>query len=334
MSGFFLLRRGWRSNPAFQDEPCTEREAWVCLIEEAAYSARRKRVGKIVVDVERGQIAASTRFLADAWRWAHSKVRRYLDRLEREEMVSLATDQGLTIITLCNYEKHQSIEQDTDDEAGTAPAQGVKRSRSETGTPARRKPAQASHSKETENGVKRHSSGTASDTEAAQLRHSSGTNYNEGNKGNEGKDIPVADATEPAEPATAPPQPQQQAEMVLGGPDPTPGQPVDLKAVIFGACLVWLTGATGKPQDKLRPALGRLCSRYGDGAVLEVLQNAARASPVDPIAWIHDVIRRDYEEINGTGTYSRKREKLSPHQALFEAGALVDAQLREEKRIN
>lgn len=123
MSGFYLMHRGWRDNPVFKDEPCSEREAWLWMIEEAAYQDRRKRVGSTIVTVRRGQIATSTRFVADAWGWTHSKARRFLERLENEGMIGTATDTGVTVITLCNYERFQAPDQGADTLIGIAPAQ-------------------------------------------------------------------------------------------------------------------------------------------------------------------------------------------------------------------
>lgn len=66
--------------------------------------------------------------------------------------------------------------------------------------------------------------------------------------------------------------------------------PLDLKSQIFGPCLDWLAKQSGKSESKLRPMVGRWCSRYGDGGTLDGLVAAARASPVDPIAWIEGVL--------------------------------------------
>lgn len=123
MSGFYLMHRGWRHNPIFKDEPYTEREAWEYLIEEAAYQDRRKRVAGVIVDVKRGQVAASTRFLAEAWGWAHSKARRFLERLEKEAMIGTASDTGITVISICNYEKYQAPDIECGTLSDTAPAQ-------------------------------------------------------------------------------------------------------------------------------------------------------------------------------------------------------------------
>lgn len=68
-------------------------------------------------------------------------------------------------------------------------------------------------------------------------------------------------------------------------------QPKPLKAAIFGECLVWLSGAANRPADKLRSHLGKLCQQFGDGAVLEVLIEAQKESPLDPSAWIEGALR-------------------------------------------
>ena len=59
-----------------------------------------------------------------------------------------------------------------------------------------------------------------------------------------------------------------------------------LKDQIWGPCLRWLAKQSEKPVDKLRPLLGKWCKVYGEGAVLEAMQRAERASPVDPVSWL------------------------------------------------
>jgi hypothetical protein len=93
---------------AFKDEPFTEREAFLWLIMEASFKDRERRVGNHVVVAKRGQVAASSRFMAKAWGWAEPRVRRYLERVKNRRMIECVADAGITIITLCNYDKYQS----------------------------------------------------------------------------------------------------------------------------------------------------------------------------------------------------------------------------------
>ena len=93
----------------FARERFTEREAWQWLISEASFKARVKRVGSAVINLARGQLAASLRFMAEAWQWEHTRVRRFLGRLKTATMIEHETQQGVTVITICNYDKYQRV---------------------------------------------------------------------------------------------------------------------------------------------------------------------------------------------------------------------------------
>lgn len=73
MSGVFAVARNLFEHPKFAPEPFTEREAWIWLIREAAWRKRTVRVGKKVCDLERGQLASTTRFMASKWKRKHVK---------------------------------------------------------------------------------------------------------------------------------------------------------------------------------------------------------------------------------------------------------------------
>ena len=108
MSGTVNIARSIFDHAVFADEPKTEREAWIWLIMEASWKPRTRRVGAVVVETQRGQLAASVRFLASAWKWTAPKVQRYLKRLEKAEMIVTRADTGVTVITVCNYDMFQA----------------------------------------------------------------------------------------------------------------------------------------------------------------------------------------------------------------------------------
>jgi hypothetical protein len=70
-----------------------------------------------VVEVGRGQLAASIRFMAEAWGWTAAKVQRFMERLKKLEMIRAETDTGLTLLTVCNYDKFQAQSKASDTEA-------------------------------------------------------------------------------------------------------------------------------------------------------------------------------------------------------------------------
>lgn len=105
--GLVAIDRGIWDHPIFAREPFTEREAWQWLIHQAVWKATRVRVGRAVVELERGQLAFATRFMAVKWMWSEARVRRFLHRLEGDAMVSVQTTRQATHITVCNYDKWQ-----------------------------------------------------------------------------------------------------------------------------------------------------------------------------------------------------------------------------------
>jgi hypothetical protein len=107
--GVFAVDRGIWDHPSFATEPFTEREAWQWLIGEASFKHRTKRIGSVVLKLDRGQVAASTRFMSDKWQWSEARVRRFLKRLKIDAMIDAATDAGITVVTICNYNKYQRV---------------------------------------------------------------------------------------------------------------------------------------------------------------------------------------------------------------------------------
>lgn len=109
--GWFVVARGWRSNPLFGDEPLSKGEAWLWLIENARHSPSRYDASGTIIVVERGQIATSVRRLAEAWKWSKSSVDRFLTRLKTGTgdgpMIGTDVGTGQLVITICNYEKYQ-----------------------------------------------------------------------------------------------------------------------------------------------------------------------------------------------------------------------------------
>ena len=131
MTGYVAIHRQIFDSTIFRRERFTEREAWVWLIAEAAWQDRRKRSGRVVVDLKRGQLAHSRRFMAKAWRWHDSKVYRFLEKLSLENMLKIEplANHEASIITICNYDNYQP--ERTTAEPATEPAANQRRTKLE-----------------------------------------------------------------------------------------------------------------------------------------------------------------------------------------------------------
>lgn len=114
MSGFYLMHRGWQDNPVFRNEEYSRRDAFVWLIEQAAYKATRVHAGGGTINLTRGQLSHSLRFMAKAWKWDEARVRRFIASMQKEKIIDAATDAGQTVLTICNYERYQTVGQQTD----------------------------------------------------------------------------------------------------------------------------------------------------------------------------------------------------------------------------
>lgn len=114
------LHRGWRNCGVFMDEPMTEREAWLWLIENAAWKPTKRRNAKgEAVTIDRGQLHTSLRALESVFGWGKNKVDRFLNRLEDHDMIGTASGQSGTIITICNYARYQDTQDGLPSETGT-----------------------------------------------------------------------------------------------------------------------------------------------------------------------------------------------------------------------
>jgi len=116
--GVFAVHRDIFDHHIFSEEPYTERLAWLWLVSEAAWKPKRVRTPHGMIQLERGQLCHSQRFLAEKWRWDRSRVRNFLALLESEKMVTQLRPsldpaiaqqkaQVTNLLTICNYDKHQ-----------------------------------------------------------------------------------------------------------------------------------------------------------------------------------------------------------------------------------
>lgn len=130
--GVFAVDRGVFDHPLLSTgEPYSRREAWLWLVSEAAWKPRKVGRAGAVIELERGQLAHSVRFMAGAWGWSKSSVDRFLTRLKTGTMIGTATGTGMIVITICNYDAYQRLglpdrdsnRDDDRDTSGTAAGQ-------------------------------------------------------------------------------------------------------------------------------------------------------------------------------------------------------------------
>ncbi len=137
--GYIAIARTIFDHPLLQTKkPLSRLEAWEWLINAASWAPRGTRNKFGVIHTERGQLCITRRHLAGAWHWPKSNVDRFLKKLADESMVLLAKALNgpktepqngaiigypMTMITICNYEKFQTVTLGAGQKANQQPGQ-------------------------------------------------------------------------------------------------------------------------------------------------------------------------------------------------------------------
>jgi hypothetical protein len=111
--GFIKLHRRmfehwlWDNN-----KPLSKAEAWIDILRMARYEASitKRLLGGKLISWGRGQLVGSSRFLKKSWRWkSNSTVEKFINLLEKENMISINIEQGIRVITICNYDEYNPV---------------------------------------------------------------------------------------------------------------------------------------------------------------------------------------------------------------------------------
>jgi len=114
MEGWIKLHRKLQDNPLWTCEPFTRGQAWIDLLFLASIDESYFYVRGVKVDVKRGQVAWSEVKLSERWGWSRSKLRKFLNDLEKEQQIKQQKSNVLQIITILNYDEYQKKEQQKD----------------------------------------------------------------------------------------------------------------------------------------------------------------------------------------------------------------------------
>jgi hypothetical protein len=80
---------------------------WVLLLLKVAHEDKKVLVGNQMIELKRGQIIASLTYLADLWQTSKRTAERFVELLEKEQMLRRCVSRKVSIITICNYESYQ-----------------------------------------------------------------------------------------------------------------------------------------------------------------------------------------------------------------------------------
>lgn len=106
--GWIKLHRQIQDSALWDDgSPFDKAHAWIDLLLCVNHADREKIVRGEIVKIRQGEIFTSDNFLANRWHWSRNRVRRHLDVLERNNMVTVKRTADGTYINVVNYAKYQ-----------------------------------------------------------------------------------------------------------------------------------------------------------------------------------------------------------------------------------
>ena len=109
-SGWIKIHRNIHNHWIFQRDDYFK--AWVLLLIKANHKDFKTLVSDKIPEVvvgKRGEGVTSLKKLGLELKWSSSKVKRFLNKLEKDEMICLANEKRWTHLTINNYEVYQYV---------------------------------------------------------------------------------------------------------------------------------------------------------------------------------------------------------------------------------
>lgn len=108
MQWYISLHRDIHNHWLYQEKRVFSRyEAWLDLLMMANHAPWKARIWNELIDVERWSFISSELKLMEKWWWSKSKLRSFLDLLEKDEMLMKKSDNKKTTFFILNYNKYQ-----------------------------------------------------------------------------------------------------------------------------------------------------------------------------------------------------------------------------------
>lgn len=107
--GWVSIHRQIQENWLWKDKPFSYGQAWVDLIMMANHNDNKFLLGRELVEVKAGSFITSELKLMERWGWGKTRVRTFLELLQKDNMIVKKVNRKRTTICIVNY----SVFQDT-----------------------------------------------------------------------------------------------------------------------------------------------------------------------------------------------------------------------------
>lgn len=110
MAGWQKIYRDIQEHWLWEDKPFSRGQAWIDLILLVNHEDNKALIDGELMEVKRGSKITSLRKLAEQWGWSTTKVKKFLEQLEKDKMISFESNNKKTLVTIENYDVYQSKE--------------------------------------------------------------------------------------------------------------------------------------------------------------------------------------------------------------------------------
>lgn len=117
--GWISLYRSIQDHWLWQEKPFSKAQAWLDLLLSANHQEKKIVFDSNLVEVKRGEFITSIRKLCERWGWSNSKVKKFLDTLQMDGMITYKSDTKKTTINIVNYNVYQ-LSSDTENDTETS----------------------------------------------------------------------------------------------------------------------------------------------------------------------------------------------------------------------
>lgn len=107
MQGWIKLFRKIVNHWLYFAEPFDRFHAFMDLLILCNRSDSKIMIDGVLSNIGCGEMITSIRSLCERWKWSNTKVKRFLNELEDDEMITVKSDSKKTVIKVHNYEKYQ-----------------------------------------------------------------------------------------------------------------------------------------------------------------------------------------------------------------------------------
>lgn len=108
--GWISIHRQIQSHWLWDDKPFSRGQAWIDLLLMANHADNKFMLGNELIEVQAGSFITSELKLMERWGWSKTKVRSFLELLQKDKMIVKKTDRKKTTIFIENYGFFQDSE--------------------------------------------------------------------------------------------------------------------------------------------------------------------------------------------------------------------------------